>query len=422
MKYTFPTGKAPQIIVTECFGELVIKVQPEMSVIVRGDDKVTAEAKPEAPEVINVSGRSSLVILAPENASLLIHSAHGNAVIKGILGDIHLEEVHGDLTIKRGTAVTVGAVHGGFFGRDFDGALTVNEVNGDLNMRNTGGLQIGTVHGDIRGRNINGAVTVGQGYGDIIFSTVNESVSITTCLRDVNLKNVAGQVLVEKVEGDIRLYDSLGSGKHHLTAVGDVIVRWPANAPLQLTATAPEVTTRLPLTAEQRTTENGQVTLTGYMGEGDTHLFIQSDGRIILKNMPTDDLDIDMDISLDFGNFGSEVSKLGERITNELGQRLTKLSQKLEARFSGQTGEDIAQRTEQAMERVMRHTEEAIRRAESQINRPGRPMRPMPPVPPVAPVPPAPQASSAAQLKVLEMVEKGTISVEDANVLLKALE
>ncbi|MBK8432047.1 MAG: hypothetical protein IPL28_12455 [Chloroflexi bacterium] len=444
MKKSFPTGKAPQIIVTECYGELIVKAHLEPHVIVKGDDQVTAEAKPDAADVITVSGYANLILLVPEQSQLLIHQSSGSATIKGVHGHIDVMQVHGELICKSGHSIHVQEVYGSFIGRDLDGAVQVGNVNGDINIRNSGGLQIKTLHGDLRGRNINGAVSVEDGQGDISLNTVNEGVTIGSSQRDVNLKNIAGVVQIGHAAGDIRLYDALSAGKHSLKADGDVILRWPANAPLLLTATAPQIVSKISLDEEHRMEENGMTTLSGRIGEGETHLLIQSEQRIILKGRQAEgesDFDFDVDFHFDLGSLGAELGHLGERISSQIGQGMAKLSQKLETKFGPQYGEDIALRTERAIEKAMQKTEEAMRRAEEKMAR--RPMTPrippVPPVPPISPVPPIPPMGSvvsaptapaapnpqnvaAAQMKILEMLEKGVISVEEANVLLKAIE
>ena len=443
MKKSFETGKAPQIIVTECFGSLVVKAHPDTHVIVKGDDVLLAEAKPEAPDVITVSGRAGLILYVPEQSTLLIHDSHGSVVIKGVQGQVDVMQAHGEVVCKSGHTLHVDQVFGSLVGRDLDGEVKVGQASGDVSLRNVGGLQMGTLHGDLRVRNVNGSVAIGQGHGDISLNTVSENVTVGQGGRDVNLKNVAGLVTVSHTAGDIRLYDGLGSGKHTLHAEGDVVVRWPADLPFTLTATASEVVSKLTLDEEHRhTEEDGRQTLHGRLGDGETHLNVTSNGRIILKpshGNGESDFDFDVDFHFDFGNLGAELGQLGARITSEIGQRMAALSQKLESRFSPQYNEEMVQRTEQAVEKVVKKTEEALRRAEEKLARgsavpsmrrgmapppPPPPPAPMYAMPPAPPAPPArdPQEAAAAQLKILEMLEKGTISVEEANTLLKAID
>jgi hypothetical protein len=431
MKKSFETGKAPQIIITDCHGSLVIKAHADNHVIVKGDDVLTAEAKADAPDIITISGRASITLLVPEQSTLLVHNSHGSMIIKGVQGHVDVMAAFGEVICKNGHSLHLQQVHGSFIGRDLGGDLTIDQASGDVAARNISSLHVGELHGDLRGRNINGSVHVGQGHGDISLNTVNEAVNIGHVSRDVNLKNIAGLVQVGQVAGDIRLYDSLGSGKHSLQADGDVVVRWPAQSPLILTATAPEVVCKLSLDEEHKAQEGELMILHGRVGDGETHLNITSQQRIIIKPSHSNgdsDFDIDFDFNFDFSQLGAELGQLGARITNEIGQRMATLSTKLESRFGPQYSEDVAHRTEQAVEKVVKKTEEALRRAEEKLARgsavPSMRVMPVPPMPPAPPAPPRPdpQDAAAAQLKILEMLEKGVISVEEANTLLKAIE
>ncbi len=116
-------------------------------------------------------------------------------------------------------------------------------------------------------------------------------------------------------------------------------------------------------------------------------------------------------------DFGQEMARLSERIAGEINNRMSEVSVRLEQRFGPEfaqkMAEKAAQKAEKAVARAAREAERSRRRAERYQG--------------WAPEPPpqkrtAPRTSAEEQKKVLEMLEQGVISVEEANTLLKAME
>jgi hypothetical protein len=266
----------------------------------------------------------------------------------------------------------------------------------------------------------NGDVFVGEVMGDLSLSTVNGVVTVQRGQRDVNLNNLGGALTVENVQGDVRLRGGLPGGKHHCQAQGDIVVRWPVGAPLLLQATAPQITNRLPL----QDVEEAENSLSGRLGDGETVLVLQAQGRIVLKEQDesgwAEDYFSDQsepawdEFGSEFAKMGSELAGLGEQLSSEIGARMSELSAKMEERFGADFAQKMAdkaaRRTEKAVERAMREAERARRRASAWS----------------PPPPPRPKKESRAtaeeQVKILGMLEKGIISVEEAETLLRALE
>jgi len=101
---------------------------------------------------------------------------------------------------------------------------------------------------------------------------------------------------------------------------------------------------------------------------------------------------------------------------------LIEMSARMEERFGGdyaqRLAEKAARKAEQAVARAARHAARHQRQANEWY---------VPPVPPVPPAPPYQKArrrqpSAEEQVKILSMLEKGIISVDEAETLLRALE
>ena len=80
-KERIETGKAPQIFVDACDGDLVIRGGAEPTLLVRGE--YTIEEKAEG---YRLTGRGDLRLIVPAAASVQIEEVSGNLLIRGLAG------------------------------------------------------------------------------------------------------------------------------------------------------------------------------------------------------------------------------------------------------------------------------------------------------------------------------------------------
>lgn len=418
-KERYDTGKAPHIFLEDVAGSLVVKAWEESGVTVKGEHRCT-----ETEKGLTLSSASSLVVYVPMATTLTVALVAGSAQVRGLDGGVAIEQIMGDAALRTlGSDVQVDAVYGDLALHNVEGSVKVRQVMGDAAVRNVHTVDVGVVHGDLALRNVEGDVSVAQVHGDTALRTVNGNVTIQSGQRDVNLSNLGGLVVVEAAEGDVRLRGGLCPGKHALSARGDIVVRWPAGAPLTFTASAPEVVNRLSLDEEMED-EDG---LHGRLGEGETVLMLTAQRRVILKELEeagwegqwASDFAGDWaGVAGDFAGFGVELAGIGEQISGEIAARMAEFSARMEERFGPEFAQKMAdkaaRKAEKAVDRAMRQAERVRRQGWA------------PPHGPHAPEPPRSkkeqQATSEEQLKILSMLEKGVISVEEAETLLSALE
>ncbi len=219
----------------------------------------------------------------------------------------------------------------------------------------------------------------------------------------------------------------LSAGEHIFEASGDIVVRWPRNAPLQLVAKASEVRSRLPL-EDVKELENSMV---GRIGDGDTIVTLIAGGKILLKEGQLIDEKWDNEQKEAFDmDFMIDLAGLGERVSSEVNQSMAKVTQEIEAYFGPEFAQNISakvtQQAEKAAQKAEAAAEKARRYAERQAMRADRAYRPdhfaVPPKRYPQPDAPTRKVSSEEQLKILRMVENGTISPDEASTLLEALE
>lgn len=402
-------GKAPHLYFSAANGDLTVKGWTQHSIKFRGDCDLE-----ETDGGFAIVTRGSTTMYVPELSSLHIEMVGGDCGVKGVQGLVQVDQVNGDAAFRNTFQTAVGTVNGDLAMANVEGEIQVEQVNGDLGARRVHGLQIGSVNGDLAGRYIEGSVQVQEISGDISLRTVNDDLTIEQCQRDVNLQNLGGLVQVKDARGDIRLRGGLAAGKHVLTASGDIVVRWSLIDELNLEVTAAEIKNSLPLKDEQM---DGN-TLTGRLGDGETTLILKAGRRAILRAVDQDEVfdEFGTDFGSEMADFGLEMSRLSERIAGEINSRMSEVSVRLEERFGPEfaqkMAEKAAQKAERAVARAAREAERSRRRAERYQG-----WTPEPP-----PQKSAPRASASEQKKVLEMLEQGIISVEEANTLLKAME
>ena len=411
-KERIETGKAPQILIGPCDGDLIIRGGSEPTLHVRGE--YTAE---ETTEGVRLSGRGDLRIIVPAAAGVQVDEISGNLIVKGVVGACEIGRVYGDAVLTEAGPARLDAVHGDLSARGTQ-ALAVGEVHGDADIRRAGGLALRTVYGDCTARSIGGPVTIEEASGDVDLRGIEGDVAVGRAHGAANVAYAKGQVTLGGVDGDIRLRGALSPGNHALAARGDIVVRWPTNAPLNLVAAGRSIDNRLPL---QDIVEKGG-RLTARLGAGETYLTLSADGRVILK-------EADPNEKWEYGPEGEEfefeavvgglgLENIAARIEAEVNSHLARVAHDFETRFGPEFGQRMAEKAARQAERAAERAERAGERARRMGA--GRGRAPGADTPPPAAT--RRTASTEEQMKILKMVESGAITPEDAGMLLEALE
>jgi hypothetical protein len=414
-KERIETGKAPQIFVGACDGDLVIRGGAEPTLLVRGE--YTAEEKAGGYHLI---GRGDLRLIVPSEATVSVEEVSGKLIVKGVAGACQVGRVYGDAVLTEGGLTHIDAVHGDLSARNVD-TLAVGEVHGDADTRRAGGLALSAVYGDLIARQIAGPVTVEEVSGNVDARGVEGNIAISRAHHNINVFYARGQVTLGRVDGDVWLRGALSPGNHAVAARGDIVLRWPANAPLNLIAAGRQIDNRLPL--QDIVEKDGR--LTARLGSDGANLTLSADGRVILKEGDPDEkgeyspegeeysfekdmYDKDM---IDF-----DLENIGARIEAEVNSHMARVARDLETRFGPEFGQRMAEKAARQAERAAERVERARRKSDWR----GRAAAAAESAPPPAPA--RRTASPEEQLKILKMVESGAITPEDAGMLLEALE
>ncbi|MBK9053489.1 MAG: hypothetical protein IPL78_22085 [Chloroflexi bacterium] len=416
----FTTNKAPTVTIQEAHRDVVIKGWSELEVMIEGSQ---VEAQ-ESEKGILITGYADMVIRVPKGAFVSVLRSHRDLAVKGVEGDLVIGEADRDVVVRQVGNVEIGHVHHDLVVRSAEGVVQINEVNGDLSLRSVRDVSLGTVHGDVSGRDLDGHLTVKEIMGDLALRDVSGNVNLGVIYRDTSLKAIEGLVNLAQGMGDIRLMGPLAEGKHELHCQRDLVLRWPTNAPLMLTATAPQVRNRLPL----EEVVEGDGMLSGHIGKGGPAVTLSAEGRVILK--PAEMVDEKwFNFAFDDGEFDLDMAGLGEKISSEVNKRMTDVRQRMaqmSADMDERIGTEFSSRFDAQAgrwaERAERMAEKALQQAEKALKQTRQKTTAAAPSPSPAPAASKTPISPEEKLKILKMLEKGVISVEEANSLLTALE
>ncbi|MGD8585859.1 MAG: hypothetical protein PVJ75_10955 [Chloroflexota bacterium] len=409
-------GKAPVLQIT-CPGDLKVKGWSEPAILVKGADYTATETE----KALNLELLGEAVVLVPVATTLTIVEVAGDLAIRNVDGPVVVSAASGDVNLRSLASVDVGVIRGDLAVRHLNGSLVAGEIMGDASLRSLTELTVEHIYGDLAARNIDGPVHVASIAGDTGLGAVGGDVTLLKVHGDASLRNISGLCQLPETMGDIRLRGGLTTGKHQFSANGNIIIRWPEEAPLMVEATAAAFDIRLPL--EDMVEQDGA--LSGHIGDGETLLRMEAKGRIIMKAMdtfaepwgdrPEEEIDWEFDLDL---------TGLGQHITSQINDRLGEWSSRLDSGLDAEVSADIerrvrdaAARAEKAAERAMRQAEKAAKKARWQAQRNWSP-----PAPPRPTAPKESRATEEEQLKILRMVESGVITPEEAETLLKALE
>ncbi len=421
MDKQFATTSASPNILLVVSGDLRLKGQDEFEVVAKSDN----------PEDLSLESRNDQVVIRSSgNCSARVPRA---AVI-------HAEAVHGDATIK-----------------GLDGDTKIDIVNGDLDLRSVGKINIDTVNGNLTAKNVDGDIKIDQINGDVSVRGVQGDFTVTGNVSgNLNLSDVGGSATA-CADGNITLrLDPTPGHNFEFSCHGNLFCRLSEEASVEISVPkATQVMVDLPgIHASAPVQTPYALTL----GEGDAKISLSAGGNVILDTHSPDwgmeDLDIDV---------GSEVEGMADAVTQQINQQvesqmrmiedqlnmqLSSLSMRLsaakltadQARRIEERAREASQRaTERAQERVHRAQERmeqklaaAQRKIEQRSQARERASRhahhPIGmgiltfPTSPKSPAPVGDPVSEEERLMILRMLEQKKITMEQAEVLLSALE
>ncbi|MEX1020013.1 MAG: hypothetical protein WDZ49_10165 [Litorilinea sp.] len=408
------------------------------------------------------------VISVPYASRLRIGNVGGDCNLKDIGEQLTVEHIGGDCRMVETGAIELNTVGGDCLIQSADGDVTLHTIGGDLRIHEAGAVATVRVGGDCNLQQIRGSVACNQVDGDFRGRAIEGNVAIDA-RGDVGLAQIDGNIQV-RADGNTKLAQELETNQSvNVNVRGDIRWRLPKDSVAQVHARSRGGLKLRNFELAIEDAHESHFTL----GEADAQaarVNLDALGNITLHGV--DDMDQPTDESFgafgrsdDFGGFGVRIDDLADLMSKRLESRLAHLSHNLEERLS--SSDDLAARIQEKVQNAMRQAENKIakalekaesraRRAEEEMarrearhagrtaartegrqgNRSGNRQEARgpvpgssfaysyrtPPTPPAPPRPPKPSAvSEEERMRILRMVESGTISVEQAEKLLAAL-
>jgi hypothetical protein len=386
-------------------------------------------------DTLTLTSHAALAIQAPTTVSVHVRQISGDLLLRELDGEIAVDAAHGVLSVRGGTAsIAIQEIHGALVAKGLGGPLGADIVHGDIQLIDvagghlrqvhgnvharsiTGDLELGDVSGDVTVRGAVGAFKLDQGHGSLRAYDLQKGLEAGHIVGDLSLKTVAqpGQVYRAQTDGEIR-------------------ARFPAetSARFDLQSNS-SVSARLPTLEHHEQTH-----VIGQAGAGEAEVILQADGDLWVQVH---------DQHEDTFDAWQEMDSIAARIEAEIAQHLGKMNldadtQREIDKAMRRAEQELAraqyqleQETQRAHERAQKAKEraaKAARRAQERIARKSRSwgvtvdtgfglFGPPPPHPHRRHK--RPRVSAEEQLAILKMLQEGKISVEQAEVLLKALE
>ena len=357
-KITHEVGGTLTVRIELIGGDLRVSGRDEPRIEVQAPEKGRLQVEQDGDE-ITIKCRSGCLVFMPGYARLDVLQVGGDARITGVENDIFLRTVGGDLSLTRVGNASFELVGGDIRARKVNGNLSIDRVGGDAALeRVTGDVGLRSVGGDIYLTRHSGAMNVAAG-GDVVVSFLP--------LGDSESEISAG--------GDLSCTLRKGAS---------VSARYQCGGDIHLPARA-----QLDEEEDDRTY---------IMGAGEASLTLKAGGDLWVRkeDQTSDDLS-----GLD-----------GLDVISEIDSKIAEMEAQFDALGAGLHGFDAKRIGEKVRHTVAKAQRKAARaekirvRLDSEYFDQGKSV----------------VASEEERLTILKMVEDGKVSVDEAEMLLNALE
>lgn len=345
-------------------------------------------------------------VTLPAGLDVTLKRAAGDLHIHGLTGEVNAEVVHGDLRLSGLGGVTrVARVDGdlradavadlrllghcaGDLRFEASGDLAAETVAGDVRIAQAGAVRLNRIHGDLWAERLTGALQIEQVSGDARITGISGPVTLKVLRGDLRALDLTGGLTAPQIQGDAILQGAFTAGAQYaLHTDGDISLSLPPEADVRLTVRA---NGRIRSDVQLTPTADGAPTFTASVGRGDARLQLSSAGDVRISQAGAGPARAAADFP---GVTGLEdLRSLGDRIRQQVTASLAAAGIAVESSGWGRGP------------------------------RGSRPPRPIPPAPPPPAGPATPVKPMAGEeLRILKMVEDGTITAAQAEMLLKAL-
>ncbi len=407
--------KIQQVDILNIGGDLRVRGESG-SVSFRVDGDIPRIDHNEETGQIGVSCAGDCVLSVPESADVDCQNVGGDAKITDFESDVSIGNVSGDLIIRHVRNSSVQSAGGDLVIRDVNGDLTVHNVGGDMDCRDLGrNLELHRVGGDLSIRGVGGNCLVHNVQGDLL-------------------------VVIDFEEGNNYHFNTQQGLYINITPDANVTISVPEHIGFDYSDIEPKINE----TGDRREFVFGDGSATVVVDNCSEIRFMEKRGK--KRRFFGFDFDFDFDLPFEFGDIPEppeppippEPPHFGDiRINDEpLGDFISRTvseSVKSAAEGWGEWGKNFNERivqkemrhAEREAEKARRHTERARHQAERMRNQAKRKNRGGDPNIHFQAKQQEPQAESVSdeeRMMILNMLEEGKITVEEAENLLSTME
>jgi hypothetical protein len=166
MSQRIEIGETPLIEIAHCEQDLDVRGTSGISVTLSGDEPQCDVSRES--QTVRVDAPGDCRLRVPEGASLSIGHVAGDLRLKRIGGAVHVDFIGGDCTARSLGAIEIAEISGSLHIKYAAGGASVGEAHGDVAFRGVAGhTHVGTISGDLYALDIDGGITVDTLTGDL---------------------------------------------------------------------------------------------------------------------------------------------------------------------------------------------------------------------------------------------------------------
>jgi DUF4097 and DUF4098 domain-containing protein YvlB len=128
------TNQNPVVIIESVQGCLRLKGHADPEVAAKASETEDLRMETREGEIV-LSSQSELSVRVPRQATVRVQTVHGDATFKALDGNLELDTVHGDLSLRGVGPTRINHVHGDLSAKNVGGDLVIHRVEGDAAAR-----------------------------------------------------------------------------------------------------------------------------------------------------------------------------------------------------------------------------------------------------------------------------------------------
>ena len=172
MANTISAGKSPRIKVDMIGGDLSLVGWDGADILIKGDDDELRVGQNN--EEVTLSCEGDLSLRVPRAASFEFKMIEGDASMRGVMGNIEIEEITGDLSVRDSGSIAIDTIQSDFSLRGAKGNLYIKNAHSDVSIRDVeGNIVLESVADDLALRGARGNVNVNVGEDVVVYLEPN---------------------------------------------------------------------------------------------------------------------------------------------------------------------------------------------------------------------------------------------------------